>query len=188
VYDLAGYYSLESAVIPLLPASVALPVEDAIAGLHSLYALAGFDQYYLVHAHFNHPYAGALVVDSLRAFYLEAQRTYGVDASYLASINFIESDFGRVNGPSSAGAEGPMQFLPGTWANYGQGGSIWDPHDAIMAAARYLVHYGAPGDMRQAIFHYNLDYDYVDAVEFFARAIRADPAWLDRLYYWGTSG
>jgi soluble lytic murein transglycosylase-like protein len=188
VYDLAGYYSLENAVIPLLPASVALPVEDAIAGLHSLYALAGFDQYYLVHAHFNHPYAAALAVDSLRAFYQEAQRTYGVDASYLASINFIESDFGRVNGPSSAGAEGPMQFLPGTWANYGQGGNIWDPHDAIMAAARYLVHYGAPGDMRSAIFHYNLDYDYVDAVEFFARAVRADPAWLDRLYYWGTSG
>jgi len=35
---------------------------------------------------------------------------------------------------------------------------------------------------------YNLDYDYVDAVAYFARAIRDDPAWLDRLYYWNTSG
>jgi soluble lytic murein transglycosylase-like protein len=188
VYELAGYYSVETAVVPLLPQSVSRPMEDAIAGLHSLYALAGYDQYYLVHAHFSFAYANAAPVATLRSYYLEAQQKYGVDASYLASINLIESSFGRNNGPSSAGAEGPMQFLPGTWANYGQGGSIWDPHDAIMAAARYLVHYGAPGDMRQAIFHYNLDYDYVDAIEFFARAIRADPAWLDRLYYWNTSG
>jgi soluble lytic murein transglycosylase-like protein len=188
VYELASYYSVESAVIPMLPVAVSRPVEDAIAGLHSLYMLAGYDQYYLVHAHFVFPYSDGASVASLRGFYLEAQRTYGVDASYLASINFIESSFGRNNGPSSAGALGPMQFLPGTWANYGQGGNVNDPHDAIMAAARYLVHYGAPGNMRQAIFHYNLDYDYVDAVEFFARAIRADPAWLDRLYYWNTSG
>ena len=188
VYELASYYSVEAAVVPLLPGSVSRPVEDAVAGLHSLYALAGFDQYYLVHAHFAFPYAAAAPVAKLRAYYLEAQQKYGVDASYLASINFIESSFGRNNGPSSAGAEGPMQFLPSTWANWGQGGSIWDPHDAILAAARYLVHYGAPGNMRQAIWHYNLDYDYVDAVEFFARAIRADPAWLDRFYYWNTSG
>ena len=141
-----------------------------------------------MHAHFAFPYASAATVDALRGYYAEAQRKYGVNASYLASINFIESSFGRNNGPSSAGALGPMQFLPGTWANWGQGGNINDPHDAIMAAARYLVHYGAPADMRTAIFHYNLDYDYVDAVEFFARAIRDDPAWLDRLYYWNTSG
>jgi len=188
VYELASYLSVETAVIPLLPASVSRPVEDAIGGLHSLYALAGYDQYYLVHAHFVFPYAAAAPVATLRGYYKEAQQKYGVDASYLASINFIESAFGRNNGPSSAGAEGPMQFLPSTWANYGEGGNIWDPHDAIMGAARYLVHYGAPGDMRQAIWHYNLDYDYVDSVEFFARAIRADPAWLDRLYYWNTSG
>ena len=188
VYELASYFSVETAVVPLLPRSVSTPLEDAIAGLHSLYALAGYDQYYLVHAHFTFAYTTGAPVSALRGYYAEAQQRYGVDWSYLASINFIESSFGRNNGPSSAGAEGPMQFLPGTWANYGQGGNIWDPHDAILAAARYLVHYGAPGDMRGAIFHYNLDYDYVDAVEFFARAMRADPAWLDRLYYWNTSG
>jgi membrane-bound lytic murein transglycosylase B len=188
VYELASYYKVENAVVPLLPAHMSQPIEDMIAGLHSLYALAGYDQYYLVHAHFTWPYTNGATVAQLRSYYQQAQNTYGVDWSYLASINFVESSFGRNVGPSSAGAEGPMQFLPSTWANYGQGGSIWDPHDAIMAAARYLVHYGAPGDMQQAIFHYNLDYDYVDAVEFFARAIRADPAWLDRLYYWNTSG
>jgi membrane-bound lytic murein transglycosylase B len=188
VYELASYYSVENAVIPLLPGAMSLPIEDAIAGLHSLYMLAGYDQYYLVHAHFTWPYTNGATVAQLRSYYQEAQARYGVDWSYLASINFIESSFGRNVGPSSAGAEGPMQFLPGTWANYGQGGNIWDPHDAILAAARYLAHWGAPADMRSAIFHYNLDYDYVDAVEFFARAMRADPTWLDRLYYWGTTG
>jgi hypothetical protein len=28
----------------------------------------------------------------------------------------------------------------------------------------------------------------VDAVTFFARAYRADPHWLDRMYYWNTKG
>jgi len=188
VYEVASYSSVEASVSPLLPAAVAKPFEDAVAALHWLYALEGIDQYYLVNVHFVHPYGDAAPIDSLRSFYAEAQKTYGVDPSYLASINYIESNFGRVPGPSSAGALGPMQFIPGSWAQYGQGGNILDPHDSILAAARLLVHNGAPGNMRQAIFHYNNDYDYVDAVEFFARAYRADPHWLDRMYYWNTTG
>jgi soluble lytic murein transglycosylase-like protein len=188
VYELASYASVERTVLPLLPAAMRGPLKAAIAGLHSLYILAGIDQYYLVNVHFTHPYADAKPVDVLRGFYQEAFQKYGVPPSYLASINFIESNFGRVNGPSSAGAQGPMQFLPGTWANYGEGGDINDPHDSIMAAARYLVHYGAPGNMRGAIYHYNLDLDYVDSVESFALAYRADPSWLDRMYYWNTTG
>jgi membrane-bound lytic murein transglycosylase B len=188
VYEVASYDTVQASVIPLLPTQVAQPFDDAVAALHSLYMLAGYDQYYLVNVHFVHLYGDAAPVESLRSYYAEAQRLYGVDASYLASINYIESNFGRINGPSSANAMGPMQFLPGTWANYGQGGNIMDPHDSILAAARYLVHWGAPANMRQAIFHYNLDYDYVDAVTFFARAYRADPHWLDRMYYWNTTG
>ena len=188
IYELAGYASVENAVVPLLPSNLQGSVRSTIAGLHSLYILGGIDEYYLVNVHFTHPYTDAKPVSQLRSFYLEAQRKYGVDASYLASINFIESNFGRINGPSSANALGPMQFLPSTWANYGQGGNIMDPHDSILAAARYLVHYGAPYNMRVAIWHYNLDYDYVDAVELFARAYRTDPGWLDRMYYWNTYG
>ncbi|MHB8611499.1 MAG: lytic transglycosylase domain-containing protein [Candidatus Dormibacteraceae bacterium] len=188
VYELAGYASVESAVVPLLPANVQNPIENTIAGLHSLYILAGIDQYYLVNVHFNHPYTDAKPVSSLRSYYLEAQNLYGVDASYLASINFIESNFGRVPGPSSAGAMGPMQFEPGTWTEYGQGGNIMDAHDSILAAARLLVHNGAPYNMRNAIYHYNLDFNYVDSVESFARAYRTDPGWLDRMYYWNTYG
>jgi soluble lytic murein transglycosylase-like protein len=188
IYELASYASVETTVLPLIPAKVAQPLGNAIAALHSLYILSGIDQYYLVNVHFVHPYSDAKPVDTLRAYYVEAQQRYGVDASDLASINFIESNFGRVNGPSSAGAEGPMQFIPGTWVEYGQGGDINDPHDAIMAAARLLVNNHWATSPRQAIWHYNNDYDYVDSVEFFARAIRADPTFLDRLYYWNTTG
>ena len=188
VYELAGYASVEASVLPLLPPSVATPLKDAIAGLHFLYILAGIDQYYLVNVHFTHPYGDATPVDQLRAFYQEAYVQFGVDPSILAAINFIESNFGRVNGPSSAGALGPMQFLPGTWAAFGAGGDVNDPHDAILGAARYLVHNGAPGDMRNAIWHYNNSFDYVDSVQSFAAAYSSDPAWLDRMYYWNTTG
>ena len=187
VYELAGYASVEAAVVPLLPAALRSPFQNSIAGLQSIYILAGIDQYYLVNVHFLHPYGDAAPLSSLRSFYAEANQKYGVDPSYLASINYIESNFGRINGPSSAGALGPMQFEPGTWAEYGQG-DVMDPHAAILGAARYLAANGAPVNMRNAIYHYNLDYDYVDAVEDFARAYRTDPGWLDRMYYWNTIG
>ena len=168
-------------------AGVAMEMLDAAALLWRLH-LEGIDQYYLVNVHFLHPYSDAQPVATLRSYYQQAEQTYGVGWSYLAAINFIESNFGRINGPSSAGAEGPMQFIPGTWVEYGQGGNINDPHDAIMAAARLLVNNHWAVNPRQAIWHYNNDYDYVDSVEFFARAIRADPTFLDRLYYWNTTG
>ena len=188
VYELAGYASVEGAVLPLLPPGVRAPVQNTIAALHSLYILASIDQYYLVNVHFVHPYTNTEALSALRSYYSEAAQRYGIDPSYLASINFIESNFGRVKDNSSAGAQGPMQFLPSTWTQYGQGGNIHDPHDSILAAARYLVRNGAPYNMRNAIFQYNHDFDYVDSVESFARAYRTDPGWLDRMYYWNTYG
>jgi membrane-bound lytic murein transglycosylase B len=188
LYELAGYASVENAVIPLLPANVQSPMKYTIAGLHSLYILAGIDQYYLVNVHFTHVHTDTDSLTALRSYYNEAARLYGIDPSYLASINFIESNFGRVKDTSSAGAQGPMQFLPSTWTQYGQGGDIHNSHDAILAAARYLVRNGAPYNMRNAIFQYNHDFDYVDSVESFARAYRTDPGWLDHMYYWNTYG
>ena len=188
IYQLAGYTNLEKGAVPRLPARTRAPVQACIDGLHALYQLAGYDAYYLVNARFDKPYGGVLTPAQLKELYVQAQQNYGVDWTYLAAINFVESDFGRVLGPSSAGAEGPMQFEPATWDSYGRGGDINNPHDAIDAAARYLVHYGAPGDMRTAIFHYNLDYNYVDSIVDFSQAMREDPTWLDRMYYWGTTG
>jgi hypothetical protein len=188
LYEVAGYASVEAAVIPLLPPEFRSSFEDTVSAMHSLYILAGIDQYYLVNVHFNHAHTDTEPLTTLRSYYDEAFRRYGVDPSYLASINFIESNFGRVKDNSSAGAQGPMQFLPSTWTEYGQGGDIHNSHDAILAAARYLVHNGAPYNMRNAIFQYNHDFDYVDSVESFARAYRENPGWLDRMYYWNTFG
>lgn len=90
--------------------------------------------------------------------------------SILAAINFIETNFGTNQGPSSAGAEGWMQFMPETWAAYGvdaNGDGVKDPSnpwDAIFAAARYLRASGAPADWHGAIFAYNHAEWYVEDV------------------------
>jgi hypothetical protein len=119
---------------------------------------------------------------ALRADYRAAQAATGVGWSYLAAINFVESDFGRIISPSSAGARGPMQFLPATWASYGHG-DIYRPRDAIFAAARFLAHYGAPASTGSALYAYNPSWRYVDAVQRYARQLRADPQALPGYYY-----
>jgi hypothetical protein len=43
----------------------------------------------------------------------------------------VESGLGANDGPSNAGALGPMQFLPSTWNLYGDGGDTMNPDDAI---------------------------------------------------------
>lgn len=87
----------------------------------------------------------------LLRYYREGERRYDVPWEVLASVNAIETRFGRILGPSSAGARGPMQFMPATWDAYGKG-DIDDPHDSIIAAARYLSASGAPERMRDALF------------------------------------
>jgi soluble lytic murein transglycosylase-like protein len=118
----------------------------------------------------------------LLADYRAAQAATGVGWSYLAAINFVETDFGRVAGPSSAGAQGPMQFMPATWASYGHG-DIHNASDAILAAARYLAAHGAAGDIRSAVYAYNPSWLYVDAVLRYARRLRADPLALTGYYH-----
>ena len=73
-------------------------------------------------------------------------------------------------GPSSAGAIGYGQFLPSSWVEFGNGGNPYDYHDALPAMARYLVAFGAPSNMRQAIFAYNHADWYVNLVLEQARA------------------
>lgn len=113
--------------------------------------------------------------DDLLRFHKKAHRRFDVPWNVLAAINFVETRFGRLTGPSSAGARGPMQFMPATWDAYGRG-DIMDPHDSIQAAGRYLKANGAPDDMRNALWHYNHSYAYVDAVQTYARLIKAKRA------------
>jgi Transglycosylase SLT domain len=168
------------------PQPLATEIRDAVSAWYSIWHLAGIDEFNLVRIHYR-PLGGAAPSPTLMQYYKDSAQHYQLDWTYLAAINFIESDFGRVNGPSSAGAVGPMQFLPSTWADYGDG-DINNPRDAINAAARYLFIAGGRRNMDAAIYAYNHSDDYVAAVDFYADAIRADPTWLDRLYYWNTSG
>src|SRR5581483_2105002 len=63
----------------------------------------------------------AAAAAKLRAYYSEAQRRSGIAWQVLAAVNYVESDFGRMREASVAGAQGPMQFMPSTWASYGRG-------------------------------------------------------------------
>jgi membrane-bound lytic murein transglycosylase B len=108
----------------------------------------------------------------LLGYYKEAQRRTGVPWTYLAAIHLVETRMGRIRGVSTAGARGPMQFLPSTWDLYGAGGDINNPRDAILAAARLLKDHGAPRDMADALWHYNPSENYVRAVSEHARTMQ----------------
>jgi Transglycosylase SLT domain len=97
----------------------------------------------------------------------------GMSWTVLAAIGQIESGDGSNMGPSSAGALGPMQFLPSTWGEwgitaFGETGSpdIMDPFDAVPAAARLLCAAGAgsASGLSGAIFAYNHATWYVNEV------------------------
>lgn len=121
--------------------------------------------------------------DLLR-YYEKAQRRFRVDWEVLASINSIETRFGRIKSASYAGAQGPMQFIPSTWDAYGMGGDVHDPHDAIMGAANYLRDSGAPHDYPSAIYAYNHAWSYVRAVRAYAREMERDPFRYFAYYNW----
>ena len=55
-------------------------------------------------------------------------------------LNAIKNQGERSNSDqvSPAGAKGVMQFMPGTWEQYGKG-EITNPYDSIDAAGRYFV-------------------------------------------------
>ena len=120
----------------------------------------------------------------LMGYYREAEAASGVPWNYLAAINLIETRFGSIAGVSTAGAQGPMQFMPPTWAAYGQGGDVTAPRDAILAAGRYLAASGFATNPDGAIFAYNNSGRYVRAVNDFAAVMAAEPATFGHYYRW----
>jgi len=122
----------------------------------------------------SHPPTG--MPSSYLALFQESAAQYcpGLSWTVLAAIGQIESGDGANTGPSSAGALGPMQFLPSTWKIWGIDGfgetgppDIMNPYDAVPSAARLLCGSGAAQGgqaLRQAIFTYNHATWYVDEV------------------------
>ncbi|MFY9933263.1 MAG: lytic transglycosylase domain-containing protein, partial [Streptosporangiaceae bacterium] len=115
------------------------------------------------------------VPSSYLMLYQESAKEYcpGMSWTVLAAIGEIESGDGANVGPSSAGALGPMQFLPSTWAEWGIDGfgqtgapDILNPLDAVPSAARMLCADGAGNSatLSGAIFAYNHATWYVNEV------------------------
>jgi cell wall-associated NlpC family hydrolase len=116
----------------------------------------------------------------LTLFMDAAQTCPGLPWGVLAGIGKVESDDGQSTAPgvhsgaNYAGAEGPMQFEPATFAQYavdadpGTKLSPYDPADAIYTAVAMLCADGAASGtatgIRQAIFAYNHSSAYVSQV------------------------
>jgi hypothetical protein len=127
----------------------------------------------------------------LRQYRSAVRRCAGLSWAVLAAVGKLESDHGRARLPgvrsgwNPLGAAGPMQFGIGkeragnAWARYGgdfdRDGhkSVYDPGDAIPAAARYLCDHGAPHRLDAALHAYNHSWAYVARVKRLARRYAA---------------
>jgi hypothetical protein len=103
-----------------------------------------------------------------RALYQNAAQTCpGLSWTVLAAIGQVETHHGSGGMVSSAGALGPMQFLPGTFIEYARDGdrdglaNIMDPADAIYTAAAYLCANGA-GQGGQSLYTAIWNYNHAD--------------------------
>src|SRR3977135_1036146 len=137
-HRLAAHPDWVPAVLNAVPASVRSAIQDNLSAAQQIGDLNGTSST-LPHWRIIAP-PGPEV---LRGYYNEAQQASGVAWQYLAAINLSETNMGRIQGLSSAGAQGPMQFMPATWASYGRG-DVNNPRDAILAAGRYLQAHGDP--------------------------------------------
>lgn len=122
--------------------------------------------------------------------YRAAAATCPLPTELLAAVGKVETDHGRSplpgvkSGANSAGAEGPMQFLPDTWNQYGVDGdgdgtaNVHSPVDSIFGAAQYLCANGGGADangVRNALWNYNHSDEYIDDVLSFAETYRRGP-------------
>ena len=103
----------------------------------------------------------------------------GLPSEVLVAIAQVESSLGLQTWTSSAGAVGPMQFLPATWGAYGADGDgdgsidVMNSADAVHGAARLLCANGGgdPDRLASALWNYNHSDDYVRRVLTLARAV-----------------
>jgi hypothetical protein len=121
---------------------------------------------------------------TLMAWYREAEAASGIPWTHLAAIHLVETRMGRIHGNSPVGAQGPMQFMPATWDEYGGGGDVQSDHDAILAAGRFLAAHDGQRDIRRALYAYNPSDDYVAAIEDYAGVLAADARAYDGYHAW----
>ena len=161
---------------------------------------------------------GPSIPDGWLTLYRQAAATCpGLSWSVLAAVGTVETHSGASSAPgvwsgaNSAGAEGPMQFEPATFAAYatiGPGGarpaSPYDPVDAVYTASTLLCADGAGAEpsLRSAIIDYNHSAVYADTVLSLSLAFAEDPtvsgtvvaalsfaaAQLGTPYLWGGTG
>ena len=113
------------------------------------------------------------IPEGLIPIYQAAANTcQSLDWTVLAAIHKVETGFGSGSARSSAGALGPMQFMPATFTDYGVDGDgdgiadVSDVEDAIFSAANLLCANGAgdPARLATAVWNYNHDDEYVAEV------------------------
>jgi LysM repeat protein len=110
------------------------------------------------------PQRDILPAGSFEQVYKDAGSRFGIPWEILYGLHLIET--GLRDGPISngSGPQGPLQFLPGTWAAYGIDGNgdgvadIDNAVDAIHGAANYL---SAHGGVEQGLRSYGQVYDKV---------------------------
>ena len=126
---------------------------------------------------------GDIPTGMLELYQQAASTCPGLSWTFLAAIGKVETDHARNVHTSSAGAEGPMQFMPGTWNSYrvdsdGDGkAEVQSVSDAVHSAANYLCANGA-GDattLDAAIFRYNHSYEYVRKIREIADSYALSP-------------
>jgi membrane-bound lytic murein transglycosylase B len=175
---LSGHATVASATIARLPRALASSARDIVTAHRELVRITPPLRSRRIRV------GPAARSAELLRWYREAQNRFGVAWRILAAVNFVESAFGKLRSASAAGAQGPMQFMPGTWRMYGLGGNVHDPRDAILGAANYLQASGARRNIRRALFAYNPSRLYVDAVLRYARQIGGDRHVFYELYSW----
>jgi soluble lytic murein transglycosylase-like protein len=177
LYRLAARPHLARSVLPRLHGRTRADARDAIAAERALAVLNQPTK----HRRFRT--GPAAPASRLLSYYREGTRRSHVGWPLLAAVNLVESSFDKLRNDSTAGAQGPMQFIPSTWATYGRG-DVHDPHAAILAAARFLHAGGAPAHERAALYRYNPSALYVRAVEAYASIMRRDRRGFRELYAW----
>ncbi|HVL98612.1 MAG TPA: lytic transglycosylase domain-containing protein [Egibacteraceae bacterium] len=108
----------------------------------------------------------------------------GLPWPVLAAVGKVETNHARNLGVSSAGARGPMQFMPASWRAFGLDANgdgradVNDRDDAVLSAASYLCEHGGgdPETLHEALYGYNHAWWYVERVLNIARRY-VDGAW-----------